>query len=546
MKKPFFNLIDEPWIKVIMADGKEAMVSLNDVFEKGSEIRTIAGETALQDNAVLRLLIAISVTCFYRYDDMGLEASLTDSDEAIERFRKIWEQGKFPKEFIGKYLDKWHDKFFLIGGAYPFYQVPDKYVKEISVKKDKKNPNGMTYSLSPHRTWDRLGWISAMSFNGEVLQSANTISPFTNKGNEEKNKLSYDEAARWLLYYMNYADCSTKIPGKWNAGMTYSSSGANIHPIGINLFETIMLCSVLLDINSQLYPGVAPAWEKSECEEYTEINASPYGDTAPDNIPELYTQQSRKVILHQGYNCIDGMYTAAGDKYGTTNSFIEPMFAFHVDKSDKTGNTRKPNHLKPKCTGWKEYKSIFLNGSLNPARWVNVLYEHDILTLDGHIPFVMNDIAYGSMQCGVDYTVSTYITATSKYYIDSLSMERAEEEINIITEISGILKQFGQNIDLAYGAKRDNKGRLESSIGDKMVEEYELYAGKLIEQLLADKIENIDEIHRKEIKKAWEVADRVLNGVNILGFIGHGDQNIGVAENKLVREIYDMKKKLAI
>lgn len=543
MREPFFNLVDEPWLKVLMMDGKESTLGLRELFAKSSEIRTLSGETPLQDNAVLRFLIAITVTCFYRYDMGGNESILEDEDEAIERFRDIWNNGCFPRGFVDSYLDKWYDRFYLIGGEYPFYQVPDKYTKEAVVKKDNKNPSGLVYLLSPFNEWDKTSWINPMSFNGVVLQSSNTSSPFANKGGKEKNQMSPEEGARWVLYYMNYADCSSKIPGKWNAGMTFSSSGANIHPLGHNLFETIMMCSALLDGDNQLYPSVTPAWERDG---YTEINSSPYGEAMPDNIPELYTQQSRKIIIHYQGEFIDGMYVAAGDRYGTSNAFIEPMFAFHKDASDKTGNTMKPNHLHQNCVGWKEYRNIFMSEFSNPARWVNYLFERDILSLDLNVPYVLNDIAYGSMQCTVDYVVGTRIAVNKKYFTDSLEIEKAANEIDHVNEISGILKRFGQRIDYAYGAKKEGKGQKYVGVGSRLAEEYELLAGKMIESLLLDKEKDMDEFHMREVRLAEEVADQILEEINILGFVGHGDQSIGKAENGFRRDIYEIKKKLSL
>jgi len=542
MKEPFFNLTEEPWIKVMMMNGVEDTVSVKDLYKKSHMIKTLSGETPLQDNAILRLLIAISITCFYRYDEDGNDSPLKDEEEAIERFRRIWEKGSFPNEFTDTYLDRWHDRFFLIGGEFPFYQVPEKYIKEEKVKIDKKNPTGLLYFISPYGEWDKLGWNYAMTINGEVLQSANTVSPFANKGKENKNRMSLKEAARWIIYYMNYADCSSKIPGKWNAGMTFTSSGANIHPIGKNLFETIMLCSVLLDENGQLYPSISTAWETDD---YNVINSSPYGEALPDNIPELYTQQSRKIILHYNGDYIDGLFTAAGDRYGTVNSFVEPMFAFHIDAADRSGGSMKPNHLAADCTGWKEYKSIFMNSNSNPSRWINQLFDSNILSWKDNIPFVMNDIAYGSMQCTVDYTVNTRISVNPKYFTDSKEMETASTEIDHISEITGIIKRFGQRLDCAYGAK-DNKVKLNSILAKRLGEEYELYAGKLIERLLKDEITDLSELHKEEIKIAEKTVERILDEINIIEFIGHGEQYIGSAENGFHKEIYLMKKKLGI
>lgn len=375
MTEPVFNLIDEPWVIAVTKEGKTKQYGLRNLFREAHNISFLAGETPLQDTAILRLLIAISITCFYRYDENGGLSELADEQDAIDRYRTIWNNGAFPDGFIDNYLSEWHDRFYLCGGERPFYQVPSDKCRCEKTKRMKDNPTGLLYHIEPYEPSDKLGWVYARSFNGEILESNNSSSPFANKSGEAKLFLSYDATARWLVYYMNFADCSSKIPGKWNAKMTFASSGANIHPIGKNLFETIMLCSALLKQETFLYGSPAPLWESDH---YTRINSSPYGEGRPDNIPELYTQQSRKVILHEENGRIDGMFAAAGDRYGTKNAFEEPMFSFHQDNTDKSGNTYRPNHIAPSSSGWKEFIHIF-GDNKNVTRWIDILFENDIL-----------------------------------------------------------------------------------------------------------------------------------------------------------------------
>lgn len=542
MTKPMFNLLDEPWIKVVTKTKEEKLVSLTDAFVNGHKYLSLAGETLLQDNAVLRFLIAVSVTIMYRYDIDGKELLLRDRDDALMRFRSTWEEGKFFEAPIMKYFEKWHDRFFLIGGERPFYQVSAEYIKEMDVKPDKKkNPHGKLITIEPYGESDKLGWIGAAAFNGEILQSGNSLSPFADKGIEKRQEMTLDEAARWLIFYQNYADCSSKIPGKWNAGMTFASSGANIHPIGHTLFETVMLCSVLLDINQNVYPDISPVWEKDS---YNPINYSPYGEAQPDNLPELYTQLSRKAVIHLNGSFVDGMFVAAGDRYGTTNAFIEPMFAFHPDAKDKSGMLLRPNRLPNNCVGWKEYRATFMESRSKPARWVQLLFEEDILDLSLHVPYVMCDIEYGSMQCSVKYTTSTRLTLSRAFFSDVNEIERASTEISNVEEISRALKLFGDRLNGAFGANRSNNGKMSSNIRDQMVTKYELQAGLLIEKLLTGNITDIAGFHSDIIRVAEIIAEEVLTNVSLTGFIGHGDQSIGRAENDFRKDINQIKKKL--
>lgn len=52
-----FNLIDEPWIRVRLVDGRAETVSLREVFRRSTEIGRIAGELPTQDFAILRLIL---------------------------------------------------------------------------------------------------------------------------------------------------------------------------------------------------------------------------------------------------------------------------------------------------------------------------------------------------------------------------------------------------------------------------------------------------------------------------------------------------------
>ncbi len=540
-----FNLIDEPWIKTVALDGSERMYGLKDLFLNAHELSFLAGETELQNVAVLRLLVAISVTVMYRYDSNGNEENLLDRKEAISRYRKLWNQGRFSNSIL-EYFEIWHNRFDLFDEEYPFYQVPAKYRKSMAVKPDAKNKTGVLYLVSPYGDSDKLGWVGATGVNGEILQSGNTVSPFSTKSKLDEYKMTMAETARWLIYYMAFADCSSKIPGKWNSGMTFASSGALIHPMGKTLFETIMLCSVLLNHNEKTYSTVSPTWEK---EDYAKINASPYGEALPDNLPELYTQLSRKVMIHRCGNEIDGIFVAAGDRYGTVNAFLEPMFAFHPDKTDKTGNTLKPNHLRENEMGWKAFEAVL--GNVNnfhskPSRWIELLFDEEILPDDLSIPYIMTDISYGSMSCGVAYTVNTSVVINKMYFRDDALLQKAKKEAERISSISSILRQLGVSIDLAYGAKKNKTGGLEATIGDRLQREYEVAIGREFSLLLINKIQ-IEELRVKEFQLAEKAADKVLKSINLLGYMGHGDEaSIGKAEVWFYNKLYSAKKEIGL
>ena len=67
-----FNLIDEPWISVITdKTGQTQEVSLISLFENAHLYKRIAGDTATQNFAVMRVVLAVLHTVFSRFDAKG-------------------------------------------------------------------------------------------------------------------------------------------------------------------------------------------------------------------------------------------------------------------------------------------------------------------------------------------------------------------------------------------------------------------------------------------------------------------------------------------
>ena len=62
MQEKEFNLLEEPWIKVIMPSLEQKEVSLTDAIIYAHQYKNLSGEMATQDAAMFRLLLAITVT----------------------------------------------------------------------------------------------------------------------------------------------------------------------------------------------------------------------------------------------------------------------------------------------------------------------------------------------------------------------------------------------------------------------------------------------------------------------------------------------------
>ena len=104
MKEMEFNLLEEPWVRVLLEDYTVREVSLKDALLNAEQYIDLAGEVPTQDIAVLRLLLAILHTVFSRVDANGNDAPLETTDDALDRWEELWTFQSFPKSPILDYL----------------------------------------------------------------------------------------------------------------------------------------------------------------------------------------------------------------------------------------------------------------------------------------------------------------------------------------------------------------------------------------------------------------------------------------------------------
>ena len=119
-----FNLLDEPWIRVMTEDCTSQEISLTQALWEGHHYRRLAGELPTQDVAILRLLLAVLHTVFYRMDLDGEDNPIETPGQAVQRWQMLWKTGQFPQEPIRKYLEQWKERFWLFHPEHPIYHTP--------------------------------------------------------------------------------------------------------------------------------------------------------------------------------------------------------------------------------------------------------------------------------------------------------------------------------------------------------------------------------------------------------------------------------------
>jgi len=123
MNETEFNLLDEPWIRVMDDNCQIKEVSLTDALLNAHKYKTLKGEMPTQDIVILRLMLAIVHTVFSRVDADGNEAELEEEDDAVDRWESLWNNRKLPEKPVREYLEKWHERFLLFHPEKPFGQM---------------------------------------------------------------------------------------------------------------------------------------------------------------------------------------------------------------------------------------------------------------------------------------------------------------------------------------------------------------------------------------------------------------------------------------
>lgn len=299
-----FCLVTEPWIKVIDLQGEVKELSLKNAFAQAHEIRCLAGELPNQDFAVLRFLLAILQTVMYRYEPDGTEKLLTEPEDALRRWKTVWEDKKLPETVVDKYLEEWKERFYLFHPDHPFYQVP--------------GIEGMGTSISPGRM------IAAV---GESDNKARIFGTYSTRG---KNGITDAELTRWILHFQAYDTKSTKIirgpvdpeRGKLHPRIAWCGNLGAVYLEGDNLFETLMLNLVLLrtDITEDTcFAKPKPSWERDVLKPI-EDNIR----TDIDNQAELLSMPCRWLFVSRQQDTFSAS-SVVGENLDPKNAFLEQM-----------------------------------------------------------------------------------------------------------------------------------------------------------------------------------------------------------------------------
>lgn len=386
MEEKSFNLLYEPWILVLDLAGETEEVSLLTALERAHEFRCLAGELPTQDVAVLRLLLATLYATFTRVDVQGNRKLFGNAEEALARWKSLWELKRLPIEPIKTRLCHYEERFYLFHPERPFYQVAGLHEAT-----GKQNTIAQIVSDVPSRAERRF---------------------LTMKTGRNAEVLSFAEAARWLVSMQAWDYAGKKaavVDGTKDGGGTgWLGKIGVIYPASNSLFETLLLNFILLNSDGSLLPIGSPAWEEDQAPTPKKIERRPIG------YCELLTWQSRRVRLFaeedNDSDLVTGVLYSYGDVFSTPDMFVEQMTGWHVSTQGESRGHFIPNRHQAERSLWRDLSSILpqaassdTTNNLNPGtvQWLALLKERRMISNDT-VELCAVGFHYGAMDAKVE------------------------------------------------------------------------------------------------------------------------------------------------
>ena len=330
MTDNIFSLLDEPWVQVVYLNGRPDEISLRQVFSDAPDIKELSGDIPQQKLPLIRLFLAI----LYRAYRVGG----INEEQMRELWKEIFSSEHFDMDIVDRYLDKWEDRFFLIGER-PLFQIPD------------------------------LEYVGAKPYSpvSEMIADVPKLDKylFSTRSMEATDSISFAEAGRWLAFMQAFDTAGIKTPVKGNThinkGKVYAPKGmlgtgwlggiGGLYAEGKNFFETLMLNWVLYDTkyDSERYRLFGneqdiPVWEQDEVSSSDLDNQSTFAGPV-----QAMTWQSRRLRLvpNEEGTRIVGVVSCYGDVVAPYNTDgFEKMTAWRksIPQQKKLG-LHAPPHM---------------------------------------------------------------------------------------------------------------------------------------------------------------------------------------------------------
>lgn len=428
---PTFNLLDEPWIVVLGDDNTMRQVSIGQVFEQAHRLRRIAGELPTQDAAVLRLLLAI----------LHRALPVEGDDEAVRAiWASWWKDGRLP-DAVGSYLDDWHDRFDLLDGQHPFFQVADLHTAS--------------------------GKTSGVEKLIADLPAGHKF--FTNRAGAGATSLSLPEAARWLVHCQAFDPSGIKSGAAGDERVT----GGKGYPIGIGwtgnlglvvlegetLAQTLLLNLVLTT------PSPAddlPAWETEGW------SAATTGQDSPRGPAQAMTWQIRRIRLHHDTDRVIDALISNGDAVRLRNQhLVETMSGWRKSEAQEKKHGEAlaymPRTHQPGRAVWRGLDALLASDpvegtgrrseALSAANvaWLAALRHAGHITADEVITIHTTGAEYGSNNSVIGTVVSDRMALRAEVLDSQDLQDRAVRAAKVAELAARAVGNLAANLAVAAG-----------------------------------------------------------------------------------------------
>ncbi len=476
-----FNLVDEPWIPVEKTDGSPGVASLGDVFAESQSIRRIGGEVPTQVFAIMGLLGAI------------LRRALTDvggsshQRSGYGRREKAWGLDDWKDNYadpvaslgvISDYLAAFRDRFDVRHPVRPFYQVADLHT-----------------SKDEHSGLDVI-----------LADVPNGIPFFTSRIREGNAKISWAEAARWLVHVQAFDPSGIRSGAVGDPRV----KGGKGYPIGPGwaaqiggylverdaLWDTLMVSLVPEGVGGLSFESSKDlaSWERTQLSEKEEVP----GGREPRGPVDLATWQSRRVRLVGDDEGVTGVILCQGDPLKPQNRLnLEPRSAWRYSdpqtKKLKSGPVFMPRELDPARSVWQGLEALLPGASPREDRvkgsnvskfhppalsaWLEDLIEADVLAAR-EIRYRAIGVKLGSNMSVIDELIDDSMLLPTFLFASGMDSARAAvvAAARVAEDLSRVFGHYAGNLAQAAGADNSEgedaraKEQMLAAVGPEFVE----------------------------------------------------------------------------
>ncbi|MFJ2415288.1 type I-E CRISPR-associated protein Cse1/CasA [Streptomyces brevispora] len=436
-----FDLTAQPWIPVLRQDGNQDELSLRQVFEQAGSLRRLVGDLPTQEFALVRLLLALA------HDAL-------DGPRDAEGWGKLWaDDGCF--EPLAAYLDEHRGRFDLLDSRTPFFQVAG-----LHTAKNEVFP---------------LNRIVADVPNG---------APFFSSRMPAVDRLTFAEAARWVVHTHAYdtSGIKTGVAGDdrvkggrvYPLGVGWAGNLGGVFAEGRTLRETLLLNLVAPADTPGLSSGDngedRPAWRRGACGP----GAGP--TRPPTGLRDLYTWQSRRLLLHADADGVHGVVLGYGDALVARNKHRhEPMTAWRRSAAQEKKHGEPlvymPREHDPTRSAWRGIASLIADRAeavqgtdpapyLRPGvlEWIARLVTAGELDQGFLVRARIIGAQYGTQQSVIDEVMDDHLSM-AVVLLHQQDREFAEQAIGAVADAADAVTALGDlATNLARAASTESEG----------------------------------------------------------------------------------------